>query len=246
MSKQYKKKEQELLDVERETIASIRQEQSHDICDSVLSGKALLDRTNVNYEPKPKAQTDVKDINSEYLMKSSLNVSALEYKAMVPNPAAVMEHALRDSVNRCPQPSLDPPNPSRASFCERLQPQVTDVGPLFLNAQPTLRISDNADAGAALVTALKQVVATPKIEYMHFDGDPIKFPSFIHNFETCLEKNSSSEESKLQLLIQHCRGKAREAIESCVNLPVEEGYRTAKDTLQESFGKPHIIAGAHI
>ena len=107
-------------------------------------------------------------------------------------------------------------------------------------------MSDNADAGTALVTALKQVVATPKIEYMHFDGDPIKFPSFIHNFETCLEKNSSSEESKLQLLIQHCRGKAREAIESCVNLPVEEGYRTAKDTLQESFGKPHIIAGAHI
>ncbi len=68
-------REQELLDVERETIASIRQEQSHDICNSVLSGKALLDRTNVNYKPNPKAQTDVNDINSEYLMKSSLNMS---------------------------------------------------------------------------------------------------------------------------------------------------------------------------
>ena len=129
-----------MLDVERETIASVRQEQSHDICNSVLSGKALLDRTNVNYEPNPKAQTDVNDINSEYLMKSSFKHECVGvYKATVPNPAAVMEHALRDSVNRCPQPS-DPPNPSQASFCEHLQntanqPQVTDVGPLFLNAQ---------------------------------------------------------------------------------------------------------------
>jgi len=51
---------------------------------------------------------------------------------------------------------------------------------------------------------------------------------------------------RLQLLI-HCYGKAREAIESCVNLPVEEGYYVAKSTLlvNENFDKPHIIAKAH-
>lgn len=51
---------------------------------------------------------------------------------------------------------------------------------------------------------------------------------------------------RLQLLIQHCYGKAREAIESCVNLPVEEGYYVAKNTLRENFGRPHIIAKKHI
>ena len=35
-------------------------------------------------------------------------------------------------------------------------------------------------------------------------------------------------------------------IASCVNLPAEEGYTTAKKTLYENFGKPHIIARAHI
>ena len=94
-----------------------------------------------------------------------------------------------------------------------------------------------------LLKALKQVVATPKIEYIHFDGNPVKFTSFMRNFETCSEKDNDNKASKLQLLIQHCHDKAKE---SCVNLSPEEGYRVAKETLSESFGKPHIIARAHI
>ena len=33
---------------------------------------------------------------------------------------------------------------------------------------------------------------------------------------------------------------------SRVNLSAEQGYRVAKETLSENFGKPHIIARAHI
>ena len=86
----------------------------------------------------------------------------------------------------------------------------------------------------------------PKVEYMRFDGDPVKYMSFIPNFETCLEKDNSDNSRRLQLFIQHCFGKARDAIESCVNLPVAEGYYVAKDTLRENFGLPHIITKAHI
>ena len=95
-----------------------------------------------------------------------------------------------------------------------------------------------------MVQALRQVVSTPKVEYVRFDGDPIKYVSFMHNFETCLEKDNPDNSRRLQLLIQHCYGKAREASESCVNLPVDEGYHVAKDTLHENFGRPHIIAKA--
>jgi hypothetical protein len=65
----------------------------------------------------------------------------------------------------------------------------------------------------------------PKIKYMHFDGDAINYASFMHNFETCLEKDNPDNSTRLQLLIQHCNGKGRDAIESCVNLPAEEGYK---------------------
>jgi hypothetical protein len=81
---------------------------------------------------------------------------------------------------------------------------------------------------------------------MSFDGDPMNYVSFIHNFETCLEKDYPDNAARLQLLIQHRNGKAREAIEWCVNLPAEQGYVIAKNTLKENFGKSHIIAKAHI
>ena len=81
---------------------------------------------------------------------------------------------------------------------------------------------------------------------MWFDGNPTNFPSFLHNFETCVGRNNDSDESKLQLLIHHCNDKCKEAIKACVNLPVHEGHRVAKETSTENFGKPHIIARAHI
>ena len=102
------------------------------------------------------------------------------------------------------------------------------------------------DTGEEVIRALRQVVSTPKIRYMHFDGEPVNYISFMHNFETCLEKDNPDNSRRLQLLIQHCTGKAREAVESCVNLPEEYGYQAAKETLRENVGKPHIIAQAYI
>ena len=80
---------------------------------------------------------------------------------------------------------------------------------------------------------------------MRFGRDPITYVSFVHNFETCLEKDNTDNSRRLQLLIQHCYWKARDAIESCVNLPVDEGYHVAKSTLRENFGLPHNSQGTH-
>ena len=110
---------------------------------------------------------------------------------------------------------------------------------------PQGTIAPRQGSGEEIAQALRQVVSAPKVEYMRFDGNPMKYVSFMHNFETCLEKDNPNNSRRLQLLIQHCYGKVREAIESCVNLPVEEGYYVAKNTLCENFGKPHIIVKAH-
>ena len=88
------------------------------------------------------------------------------------------------------------------------------------------------------------MVNSPKIEYLKFSGDPLKYVTFMHNFEICLKRDNPDPDRKLQLLIQHCVGKTREAIESCINL--ENSYEVAKATLKANFGKPHIIAEAHI
>lgn len=97
-----------------------------------------------------------------------------------------------------------------------------------------------------IVKSLSQVIDTPKIEYMHFDGTQLTmYHCLVHNFETCLEDDTNNSRS-LQLLIQHYMGKAREAIESCVNLPVSERYESTKKTRKENFGLPHVIAKAHL
>ena len=79
------------------------------------------------------------------------------------------------------------------------------------------------ESGQEMVKALRQVVSSPKVEYHRFDGNPLKYVTFMHNFKTHLEKDNPDESRRLQLLIQHCTGTAREAIESCANLS-SDGY----------------------
>ena len=91
-----------------------------------------------------------------------------------------------------------------------------EQSPAIQEAQAPVKQSPaEFDAREQIVKTLSQVMNTPKLEYMHFNGDPINYASFIHNFETCLE-DSTNNSRNLELLIQHCTGVAREAIESCV------------------------------
>ena len=71
---------------------------------------------------------------------------------------------------------------------------------------PPITMASNS--GEKMIRALSQVVSTPRIKYMHFDGDPMNYVSFIHNFETCLEKDNPDSATRLQLLIQHCSGES--------------------------------------
>ena len=118
------------------------------------------------------------------------------------------------------------PNPVKVTCSDGFLGERSKQPPLSqpIEYLPQDIIAPRRGSGGEIAQALRQVVSAPKVEYMRFDGNPMKYVSFMHNFETCLEKDNPDNSRRLQLLIQHCYGKAREAIESCVNLPVEEGY----------------------
>ena len=110
---------------------------------------------------------------------------------------------------------------TRPVQCRMQDPVKTTCSDRFLNqrsVQPPLSqpsehlpqstIAPRQGSGEEIAQALCQVVSAPKVEYMHFDGNPIKYVSFMHNFETCLEKDNPDNSRRLQLLIQHCYGKA--------------------------------------
>ena len=163
-----------------------------------------------------------------------------------PEPASPESILKLPIANGSEQPVAPPQENITLSEIER----ECEVPPPFQSIQRQERLGQmqipaNPDTGEKIVKTLCQVLNTPKIEYMHFDGNPINYVSFMRNFETCLEDGADNSRN-LQFLIQHCTGKARDAIESCVNLPVSEGYESAKKTLEENFGLPHVIAKAHV
>ena len=87
----------------------------------------------------------------------------------------------------------------------------------------------------------------PKRELLTFDGNPLNYWLFINNFEVNIAKRVPDAGTRLAYLIQHCTGKAREAIKNCAIISgPEQGYRKAQEILYHRFGQKHIIAHAHI
>ena len=52
----------------------------------------------------------------------------------------------------------------------------------------------------------------PKSALTPFDGNPLKYFTFIHSFENNVEKDTDNFSRRLQVLVQFCTGKAIRAI----------------------------------
>ncbi|XP_068696902.1 uncharacterized protein [Montipora foliosa] len=74
-----------------------------------------------------------------------------------------------------------------------------------------------------------RVFQLPKTEIVTFDGNPLNYHLFMKTIENSVEKFTEDGDIRLQLLIQHCTGKAREAIKSCGMLNGMQGYEKAKE-----------------
>ena len=108
------------------------------------------------------------------------------------------------------------------------------------------RESSMVEAWTTIAQAIKQGPSLPKVELMKFSGDPLEYAEFVTNFKDNIESQVSDESQRLTRLLAQCVGKAREAIRSCVNLPVCERYVEAWRTLHQNFGQPHMVADAHV
>ena len=85
-----------------------------------------------------------------------------------------------------------------------------------------------------------------KKELMKFGGDPSEYGEFVVNFRDHIESQVSDDSQRLTRLLAQCVGRAKDAIKSCVNLPVGQRYSEAWKTLSKNFGQPHMVADAHM
>ena len=88
------------------------------------------------------------------------------------------------------------------------------------------------DEAVCLMISGLERIEMPKREFRSFDGDPKRYPRFIKSFKINPERRVKEDDEKLSYLIQYCKGSAKDAIENCLMLPPEEGYKEAKEILR--------------
>jgi len=76
-------------------------------------------------------------------------------------------------------------------------------------------LTKQQDALQIMAYTIRQGFEMPKRELFTFDGNPLNYWLFINNFEVNIAKRVPDPETRLTYLIQHCTGKAREAIKNC-------------------------------
>ncbi|XP_066922156.1 uncharacterized protein [Clytia hemisphaerica] len=81
----------------------------------------------------------------------------------------------------------------------------------------------------------------PNVVIERFSGNAMDFPFFITSFEEAVEKKVPDGKTRLQHLMSHVDGAAKELVESCIYLPSSECYQRAKDLLTERYGNPYIV-----
>ena len=65
----------------------------------------------------------------------------------------------------------------------------------------------------------------------------MEYAEFTVNFCDHIESQVTDDSQRLTCLLAQCVGKAKDAIKSCVNLPVGQRYEEAGKTLMKNFGQ---------
>ena len=127
-------------------------------------------------------------------------------------------------------------------------PQLPCTEPMQYRAQD-LETNFESESGREYLEVMKNLAVAsllPKSELAVFDGNSLRYFTFLKSFENNVEKDTLDASRRLQLLIQFCTGKAKRLMENCILMEPEEGYRTAKRLLAERFGDKYKVTKAWI
>ena len=93
---------------------------------------------------------------------------------------------------------------------------------------------------------LLELVNLPKLELDAYDGDPLKYHSFLAVFDEHVDRVTHDPGVKLSRLLQYTTGRAKEAIRYCSIVGGEKGYDEARAILARRFGDQHIVTDMFI
>ena len=82
----------------------------------------------------------------------------------------------------------------------------------------------------------------PKVELDKYDGDPLKFHSFMAIFDETVDKVTTDSQSKLTRLLQYTTGIAKDTIQPYAMIGGSRGYDLARQSLFMKFGDSLLIS----
>lgn len=86
----------------------------------------------------------------------------------------------------------------------------------------------------------------PPREVPCFEGDPLKYRSFVRAFVHCVEKSAKNTGDCLYYLEKYTRGQPKELVRSCQHMVPDRGYERAKYLLEQHYGDEHKISAAYM
>ncbi|XP_064639580.1 uncharacterized protein LOC135495093 [Lineus longissimus] len=123
-------------------------------------------------------------------------------------------------------------------FLKRNRPQT--------NVDTSLNVASGAAVSTTSLTSHKpKTVNLPKLQLITFEGDILRWKSFIDSFEAAIDKNSALENiQKFQYLRAQLKGEAALVIEG---LPLtSDNYTNAMEILKERYGQQHKLRNAYM
>lgn len=126
-------------------------------------------------------------------------------------------------------------------------PAVTQIGNTFReDSNGMVDIMRKQNEITSLLIQQQCLSALPKREIPVFDGDPLKFYTFMRAFENGVECNTNNNYDRLYFLEQYTKGYAKELVRSCQYIDAERGYFKAKALLKEHYGNEQKVASAYM
>ena len=110
-----------------------------------------------------------------------------------------------------------------------------------VNVKTESKVASHESVENERMSQLLTTLNLPKVEIEKFEGDPLKYHSFMACFNENVDKVVTDDTVKLTRLLQYTAGDAKDAIRMC-SIIGSSGYSKAKQILYERYGNEHLIS----
>lgn len=198
-----------------------------------MKNQIMFEKERLNFlEEQKKLEDELKSVSERSLELSKIvsNVSVDKNVNMVTSNKSDEKVVRKQNII---EPSVSTPKSITRQY-RRLSWDSSSVKDESVRMKTV--VSEIMDESRIQQQAIVDALQLPRREMQTFDGNPMKYWSFMRSFQTNIDNKKVDASSKLSCLLHYCKGTARKVIECTEMMPPETGYKRALEILESRFG----------